>query len=78
MSRGLLPTGTMLTAIGFTFSLVFATQGMLQSFIDARTTAAALLRVQGVLAELPPDPSMAASLAPGVHAREAHAFVQWF
>uniref|UniRef100_A0A1D2A990 ABC transporter B family member 28 n=2 Tax=Auxenochlorella protothecoides TaxID=3075 RepID=A0A1D2A990_AUXPR len=65
VSRGLLPTGTMLTAIGFTFSLVFATQGMLQSFIDARTTAAALLRVQGVLAELPPDPSMAASLAPG-------------
>jgi ATP-binding cassette subfamily B (MDR/TAP) protein 10 len=60
-----MPISTLVSAIGFTFSLVFATQGALQTFTDARHTLASLQRAQQVLSELPPDASMAAALAPG-------------
>lgn len=65
VNNGLMPVRTLLSAIGFTFSLVFATQGTLQSFTDARRSVAAIRRVQTVLSEIPIDPSMAASLPPG-------------
>ena len=60
-----MPLRTLLSAIGFTYSLIFATQGLLQSWTDARRAAAALKRVQKTLAELRPDDSMAQSLPPG-------------
>jgi ATP-binding cassette subfamily B (MDR/TAP) protein 8 len=62
---GLMPVRTLVSAIGFTFSLTFASQGMLQTFTDARQTLAAVRRVQATLAELPVDASMAAALPPG-------------
>lgn len=36
ITNGLMPVRTLLSAIGFTYSLVFATQGALQSFTDCR------------------------------------------
>lgn len=36
VSKGLLPLRVLLSAIGYTFSLVFATQGMMQSLADTR------------------------------------------
>lgn len=60
----LLPVGVLVTAIGFTFSLVFATQGMLQTFADLRGMLASVRRVRATLSELPPDESMAQALPP--------------
>ena len=65
VTSGLMPIRTLLSAIGFTFSLVFASQGALQTFTDARQTLAAVRRVQRTLAELPTDPLMAEALPPG-------------
>ena len=48
ITRGLMPVRTLLSAIGFTFSLVFATQGALQTFADCRTLLASVRRVQTV------------------------------
>jgi ATP-binding cassette subfamily B (MDR/TAP) protein 10 len=62
---GLMPVRTLVSAIGFTFSLTFASQGALQTFTDARQALAAVRRVQATLAELPVDASMAAALPPG-------------
>ena len=36
VARGLMPIRVLLSAIGFTFSLVFATQGCVQTFSEAR------------------------------------------
>ena len=44
VSRGLMPIRVLLSAIGFTFSLVFATQGVVQSFSDTRRVSACLRR----------------------------------
>lgn len=60
-----LSPGILVTCIGFTYSLVFATQGALQTFADARNTLIAVRRVQELLSELPEDYSMAAALPPG-------------
>jgi len=65
VNNGMMPIRTLLSAIGFTFSLVFATQGVLQTWTDARQTVAAVKRVQSVLSEIPTDPSMAEALPPG-------------
>lgn len=65
VNKGLVPLRTLLSAIGFTYSLIFATQGLLQSWTDARRAAAALKRVQKTLSEMKPDESMAESLPPG-------------
>ncbi len=44
INRGLSPVRTLLSAIGFTFSLVFATQGAMQSFADASNALRSLRR----------------------------------
>ena len=36
VAKGLMPIRVLLSAIGFTFSLVFATQGCVQTFSEAR------------------------------------------
>ncbi|KAI3435659.1 hypothetical protein D9Q98_001717 [Chlorella vulgaris] len=64
VNNKLLPVGVLVTAIGFTFSLVFATQGMLQTFADLRGMVASVRRVRNTLSELPPDESMEAALPP--------------
>ena len=65
VNTGLMPVGTLLSAIGFTFSLVFATQGLLQTWTDARQTRSSIKRVQEVFSEIDVDPSMAQALPPG-------------
>lgn len=65
VNEKLIPLRILLSAIGFTFSLIFATQGLLQSWTDARQANAALSRVQKVLSEMKTDESMAESLPPG-------------
>lgn len=65
MNTGLMPVGTLLSAIGFTFSLVFATQGLLQTWTDARQTWSSVKRVQAIFSEMPTDPSMEEALPPG-------------
>ena len=44
VSNQLMPIRTLLSAIGFTFSLVFATQGVVQTFTDARRAIVSLHR----------------------------------
>ncbi len=44
VSRGLMPLRVLLSAIGFTFSLVFATQGCVQTFSDAQRALVSLAR----------------------------------
>lgn len=53
MSRGLMPIRVLLSAVGFTFSLVFATQGCVQTFSDGRRAVVALRRCTYILPELP-------------------------
>ena len=65
MNTGLMPVGTLLSAIGFTFSLVFATQGLLQTWTDMRQTRSSVRRVQDLFDEITVDPSMAQALPPG-------------
>jgi ATP-binding cassette subfamily B (MDR/TAP) protein 10 len=65
VNTGLMPVGTLLSAIGFTFSLVFATQGLLQTWTDARQTRSSVKRVQNLFNEIGVDPSMAQALPPG-------------
>lgn len=65
VSKQLMPIRILLSAVGFTFSLVFATQGALQTFTDIRGALASIRRVQQVLKEIPVDSSMAESLPPG-------------
>lgn len=65
VNTGLMPVGTLLSAIGFTFSLVFATQGLLQTWTDARQTRSCIKRVQDIFSEIDVDPSMAQALPPG-------------
>ena len=45
VSRGALPIRVLLSGIGFTFSLVFATQGCVQSFSDLQRAAVSLTRL---------------------------------
>ena len=65
VNSGKIPLRILLSAIGFTFSLIFATQGLLQSWTDARQAGAAVKRVQTTLSELKTDASMAECLPPG-------------
>ena len=46
----LLPAGVLLSAVGFTYSLVYATQGAVQSLADCRRASAALARVRAAAA----------------------------
>ncbi|CAK0787986.1 hypothetical protein CVIRNUC_011208 [Coccomyxa viridis] len=65
VSRGLMPLRVLLSAVGFTFSLVFATQGCVQTFSDARRAIVSLRRVRETISADDPDPTMAAALPPG-------------
>jgi ATP-binding cassette subfamily B (MDR/TAP) protein 10 len=76
VNQKLIPLRILLSAIGFTFSLIFATQGLLQSWTDARQAKAALNRVQKVLSEMKTDESMAESLPPGAWWDVANEYLQ--
>ena len=44
VSHGLLPLRTLLSAVGFTFALVFSSQGAVQSLADSRRAVSAVQR----------------------------------
>ena len=44
VNQGLMPIRILLSAIGFTFSLVFATQGLVQTLSDVRRVSGSLDR----------------------------------
>ena len=44
VSNGLLPLRTLLSAVGFTFALVFSSQGAVQSLADSRRAVSAVQR----------------------------------
>jgi len=50
VNSGQLPIGVLLTAIGFTFSMVFATQGLVNTLADMRKASAALENIEIALA----------------------------
>jgi len=49
VAAGLMPIRVLLSAIGFTFSLVFATQGCVQTFSEARRVLVCVRRCAPVL-----------------------------
>eukprot|EP00884_Botryococcus_braunii_P013700 jgi/Botrbrau1/22330/Bobra.0002s0009.2 len=63
--KGLMPLGVLLSGIGFTFSLVYATQGVVLTFADMRRVLASIRRIQDLLENACPDPSMYGALPPG-------------
>eukprot|EP00798_Chlamydomonas_sp_ICE-L_P020428 gene20428-27216_t len=65
VSQGLLPIGVLITGIGFTFSLTYATQGSVNTLSELRRASGALSRVRKMMSESEVDPSMHAALPPG-------------
>lgn len=65
VAKGLLPVRLLLSAIGYTFALIFSTQGAIQSTADLRKAIASIRRIQVLLNSSSPDPSMSGALPPG-------------
>jgi ATP-binding cassette subfamily B (MDR/TAP) protein 8 len=60
---GLLPPGVLLSAVGFTYSLVYAVAGLVATVADGRRAAAAGGRVRALLASAGPEPGLEGVLA---------------
>jgi ATP-binding cassette subfamily B (MDR/TAP) protein 10 len=54
--------GTMVAFIGYTFTLTFAVQGLVNTLADVRTALAAVERINNVGREGRPDAALAAGL----------------
>jgi len=65
VNQGLMPIGVMISGIGFTFSLMYATQGIVNTLTELRRASGALSRVRKILGGSEPDPSMYGALPPG-------------
>ena len=62
VARGSLPVVILLSSIGFAFSLVFCTQGVVNSIMDLNVAKAAMHRINELLTALPVDATVAAAL----------------
>ena len=67
---GAVPAGSLFAAVGFTFGLIFATQGVVNTLADAKAAVAALGRVRELVAGAPPDVALS-RLLEGERATEA-------
>lgn len=65
VAHGLMPLRVMVSGIGFTFSLMYATQGTVSSLSELRRASGAFQRVRALLVTSEPDPSMYGALPPG-------------
>lgn len=65
VSQGVMPVGVLISGIGFTFSLMYATQGAVNTLSELRRASGAFSRVRGMLQSADPDPSMYGALPPG-------------
>lgn len=62
MLQGRLPVGTMVAFIGYTFTLTFAVQGLVNTLADVRTALAAVERINSVGRQGRPDAALAVGL----------------
>ena len=65
VSKGYIGIQVLISGIGYTFSLIFCTQGIVNSLADFRKGASALERLNALLAPELADPSVAKELPPG-------------
>lgn len=65
VSEGIMPLRVLISGIGFTFSLMYATQGIVNSLSELRRASGAMMRVRKMMTESEPDPNMYGSLPPG-------------
>ena len=58
VKTGAVPVGSLIAAVGYTFGLIFATQGVVNTLADANAASAALKRATSLVTETHPDPSL--------------------
>ena len=58
VKTGAVPVGSLIAAVGYTFGLIFATQGVVNTLADANAAIAALKRATSLVTETHPDPSL--------------------
>eukprot|EP01025_Chloroclados_australasicus_P043591 TRINITY_DN4675_c1_g1_i1.p1 TRINITY_DN4675_c1_g1~~TRINITY_DN4675_c1_g1_i1.p1 ORF type:complete len:694 (-),score=34.21 TRINITY_DN4675_c1_g1_i1:191-2272(-) len=62
---GQIPLGTLVQGLGYIYTIMFASQGLTQTYMDVRKSAAALERIRDVLNAIEPDVNMSIALPPG-------------
>lgn len=72
VKAGALSVGTMASFIGYTFTLTFAVQGLVNTFGDLRGTLAAVDRINTVLSSVEIDKALAHGLEREMHEKELH------
>ncbi|EFJ41513.1 hypothetical protein VOLCADRAFT_107667 [Volvox carteri f. nagariensis] len=65
VSNGLMPVRVLVSGIGFTFSLMYAVQGSVNTLSELRRASGAFQRVRDLIQNSDPDPSMYGALPPG-------------
>ncbi|KAG1652896.1 hypothetical protein FOA52_003936, partial [Chlamydomonas sp. UWO 241] len=65
VQQGYMQLGVLISGIGFTFSLMYATQGFANTLTELRRASGALSRVRSMVNDSDPDPSVAGALPPG-------------
>ena len=58
VKTGAVPVGSFIAAVGYTFGLIFATQGVVNTLADANAANSALKRATSLVTESVPDPSL--------------------
>nr|AIU41635.1 ABC transporter family protein [Hevea brasiliensis] len=72
VKAGELSVGTVASFIGYTFTLTFAVQGLVNTFGDLRGTFAAVERINSVLSEVEIDEALANGLEREIQEKENH------
>lgn len=70
VKAGELSLGTMTSFIGYTFTLTFAVQGLVNSFGDLRGTLASIERINSILTGVETDEALAHGLEREIHQKE--------
>ncbi|MEW5307776.1 MAG: hypothetical protein WDW36_010152 [Sanguina aurantia] len=65
VSNSLMPLRVLISGIGFTFSLMYATQGSVSTLAEMRRATGAFKRIREMMQSAEPDPSMYGALPPG-------------
>ncbi|CAK7337179.1 unnamed protein product [Dovyalis caffra] len=72
VKAGLLSVGTVASFIGYTFTLTFAVQGLVNTFGDLRVALAAIERINSVLSGVEIDEALAYGLERQIQQKDAH------
>jgi len=65
VAHGYMPLSVLVSGIGFTFSLMYATQGIVNTLTELRRASGALNRVRSMVNASEPDPNLFSALPPG-------------